>query len=301
MIRFFNPYIHNHKLVLISAIIAGTVSSICKAQLTNSNFQNFSQTYINPYLINPAATDSSYSFNVIANNINELGLLKNVNRFYLDADKRYSTAEEGEFHFLGVQALNTKLGDYISGSKLQFRYSWLTKVTNKSMLSAGASLGFVNYSFQTTQGGTGGTDYAPDGAVGIHYLRKNTVLGVAVQQIFTPTLIPVNQSFQLKRLYNIDVTQRLDISSFINLAFYSVLQLSDQGKSNYNVGMMTSVGEVGLIGINNFSFTKTTVNLGLKNILLLDLRFKFVASYSFYHSGISLPDNILEVFVSIQK
>ena len=138
----------------------------CQAQLDATSYQEFTQTLVNPYILNPAVSDTSYSFNFRFNNVNELGLLKNVSRFYVDADKRFGSPKNTGLHYAGLQITNSKLGDYINKSRFQFRYAWFTKLSRQSALSAGVSLGFINYAFQTTQGGTGGTDYGPDGSLG---------------------------------------------------------------------------------------------------------------------------------------
>ncbi len=272
-----------------------------QAQLSSTVYETFTQTMVNPYLINPANSDSSYSFKACFNNINELGLLKNVSKFYFDGDKRFNSVKKNEYHFLGIQTNNSKIGDYISRSRLQLRYSWFTQLSKKTFLSSGISMGFVNYAFETTQGGTGGSDYGPDGSVGVHILRPGASIGFAIQQIFTPVLMPVNQSFQFLRLYNVDLTKELKITSDFQCSLFSVFQVSEVGNYAYSFGTLSRIANMGLIGINNFNLKKTTVNVGVENLAVLDIDFTLMASYSFHHSGISLPDNTLELFIAIQK
>lgn len=277
-------------------------SRICIGQLTATTYENFSQTILNSYLINPASTDSSYSFKVRLNSINELGLLKNVRKFYLDSDIKVSANTPNAYHFIGIQAFNTKLGDYISQGRLQGRYAWFAPLSKKSAMSAGVSLGFVNFSFETTQGGSGGSDSGPEGSVGLHYIRaEGLTVGIAMQQIFTPVITPVIESFKLYRLYNVDITQKIKFSSQLDISLFSVIQLSDIGYYTYTMGLLSTIADMGLIGINNYYLRKTTVNLGLQKINLYDFHFSVIASYSVYHSQISLPDNMLEFFIAIQK
>lgn len=271
------------------------------AQLSATVYETFTQTWANPYLINPAASDSSYSFNASFNNISELGLLKNVNRFYFDGDKKFSSTRKNEYHFIGIQTTNSKLGDYISKSQLQMRYSWYAQMSKKTFFSAGIAMGFINYAFLTTQGGTGGSDYAPDGSIGVHLMRSGLTVGLALQQIFTPVLIPVNQSFQLSRLYNLDVTKQFQLTSGLDVSMYSVMQVSDKGIYSYSMGMMSTIADLGLIGINNHFLRKTTASVGLKRLELYGMGFTIMAAYSYYHSEIAVADNTIEFFVAIQK
>lgn len=273
----------------------------CHAQLNTTVFEDFTQVFFNTYLINPSATDSSYRFKIRANNVNEVGLIKNVSRFYLDADKRINSSRKNDFHFVGLQAINSKLGDYISRSRLQVRYSWFAQVSKKAFLSSGVSLGFINFAFLTTQGGTGGSDYAPDGMIGIHYIRRKTSLGFGIQQLFTPVLIPVNQSFRLGRLYNVDFSQRFDFGPRTYLTIYAMAQQPDLGNTSYSVGMLTEISNVVLVGVNNFSLQKTSFNFGIKRIRFLGAEFMFMTTYSIYHGNFPLPDNMLELFIALHK
>lgn len=270
------------------------------AQLNTTEFEDFTQTTINPYLINPAAADSSYVFKIRINAVDELGLIKYVNRFYMDMDKRIGTRRKNSYHFIGMQALNSKLGQYISKSRLQFRYSWFTQLSRRAYISAGISLGFINYAFLTTQGGTGGSDFGPDGMLGVHYIRPNTIIGFSMQQIFTPVLIPVSQSFKLNRLYNVDVSQRFRIAPRIKLTAYGVMQYAGQSNFNYSMGVMTDVFDYVMIGVNNFSLKKTSFNFGVQHIRLYGTELSIVTTYSIYHSVFPTPNSTLELFMAVQ-
>lgn len=287
--------------VLGTMVLLFSNCSKCCAQLDATVFEDFTQFVVNPYLINPSATDSSYRFKICANSINEVGLIKNVSRFYVDGDKRISSSRKNGFHFVGLQAINSKMGDYISRSRLQVRYSWFAQISKKAFLSSGVSLGFINYAFLTTQGGTGGSDYAPDGTIGVHYVRQRTFIGLAIQQLFTPVLIPVNQSFQLRRLYNVDFSHRFDIASRTYLTTYAMVQQPDKGNAVYSIGLLTEISNVVLVGVNNFSLQKTSFNLGIKRIRLFGAELMFMTTYSLYHGSFPLPDNTLELFIALQK
>jgi hypothetical protein len=271
-----------------------------QAQLTTTLFEDFNQTIVNPYLVNPAASDTSYLFKARINAIDELGLIKYVNRYYLDIDKRIGTSRKNSYHFIGMQALNSKIGQYISKSRLQFRYSWFTQLSRGASISAGISLGFINYAFLTTQGGTGGSDFGPDGMLGIHYTRQNTVIGFGIQQLFAPVLIPVNQSFKLNRLYNVDISQRFRVAPRILLTTYGVIQYSGTNKFSYSFGLMSNVADYVVIGINNFSLTKTSFNFGVQHIRLYSTEMSIMTTYSIYHSVFPTPNSTLELFMSVQ-
>lgn len=286
--------------VIGSVLLFLTNSFYCTAQLNNTVFQDFTQTSINPYLINPAASDTTYSFKFQANSIDELGLIKYVNRFYVDIDKRIPSGRKHSYHFIGLQALNSKIGQYISRSRLQLRYSWFMQLSPRASLSAGISLGFINYAFLTTQGGTGGSDFGPDGMLGVHYVRENTKIGCSIQQVFAPVLIPVNQSFKLNRLYNIDISQRFRLAPRIKVTLFGVAQYTGKSDLLYSFGFMSDVAEYVLIGVNTFSLNKTSFNFGVQHIRMFGSELSLITSYSIYNSVFPTPNSTLELFLALQ-
>lgn len=287
--------------IIIWSIIFVLSISFCRAQLNASTLEDFTQTTLSPYLINPSTTDTSYHFKISANNLDEIGFIKNVRKFYFDLDKKIKSSRANTFHFVGLQALNSKLGDYISRNSLQLRYSWLAPVSSKANISAGISLGFINYAFLTSHGGAGGSDYTLDGMAGIHYLRPNTQVGVSIQHLFPGVLTPINQSFSLSRVYSLDVSRKFQLMPKINLMTYAVMQHYDQEIFLYSLGLMSEISGIVLIGVNNFNFSKTSINLGLKRIRFMGVQFWMVMTYSIYHNNFPMPDNTFEQFIAVQK
>jgi len=285
------------KYFLIFVLLLSNIPMLF-AQLNATLYEDFTLTNLNPYLINPSASDSTYLLKVRLNNINGIGITRNVRRFYLDLDKRIGSRKNNGYHFLGLQVTNIKLGDYISKSRLQMRYSWYAKLSKRASISSGVSLGFINYSFLTTQGGTGGTDLGPDGAVGIHYLRQKSSIGFAIQQIFGTVLIPINQSFSLQRLYNVDFTRKFQISPNLDFSSQFVLQVPESGQLYaYGVNLHADLLNTVYLGASNYSLRKTSASVGVKRVVIFDSTFFLVVTYNMYHSQIPLPDNTVEVFL----
>lgn len=286
------------KIALLVYQLMGLVFT-SKAQLTNSVYEDFNQVFCNPYLVNPTAVDSSYKFRVVFNNLNEIGVVRNVSRFYVDGDAKISSRNNN--HFIGLQLTNSKLGDYISRSRFQLRYSMQNKLTPRATLSLGISIGFVNYSFLTTQGGTGGSDFGPDGSAGLRYLRRSFALGLSSQQVFSTVLVPVYQSFKLNRVYNLDASKDFFVSPQLSIKLQTVFQSNFEHKNAYNVSALATISSMGLLGVNEFMFRKTSFNAGVQNVKVFGSHFTFITTYSYNHSQIALPDNTLEIFLGIQK
>ena len=174
------------------------------------------------------------------------------------------------------------------------------QLSSKASLSAGISLGFINYALLTTQGGTGGSDFGPDGTLGIHYVRENTKIGFAIQQLFAPVLIPVNQSFKLNRLYNIDISQRFRIAPRVKVTLFGVLQYSGQNYVPYSFGFMSDVADYVVIGMNTFSLKKMSFNFGVQHVRMFGTELSIITTYSIYNSAFPNPNSTLELYMALQ-
>lgn len=287
------------KIIWVTILLCRAFCSF--GQLNATVYEDFTQTSLNPYLINPSASDTSYSFKGRFNNISELVLVKDVSQFYLDIDTKIKSPGLNGDHYLGLQLTNSKLGEYISRNRFQLRYSWLFQVSTNAKLAAGCTFGFINYAFLTTQGGRGGSDIAPDGSFGIHYLRKGTTIGVSIQQIFTPVLIPINQSFKLDRLYNVDAEHEFVIMPEFSLTPQFVVQFSEEGTHTYGLNLTSEIYDFGVIGLSNFYLRKTSVFAGVQKLNVWNTDLSLVVTYSKFHSDIPLSNGLLEIFIALQK
>jgi hypothetical protein len=274
--------------------------STCMAQLNATTFEDYSQLEINPYLLNPAAVNTTYNYNLRSQYIIETGLIKNVNRFYFDADFKIKTTKENSFHFLGIQTTGSNLGDYIHKNRLNGRYSWYSRISENAYLSSGIALGFVNYALLTTQGGTGGSDFGPDGMVGIQYIRHYLSAGLAIQQLFSPVLTPIRESFQQSRLYIFNMSEKFEITPNTTLTLSGNLQYSNSQPLLYNMGLTANISNI-IFSINNVSLRKTSISFGVKNIAVLKNKLMIYYTYSIYQSSFPLPNNSMEFFIAFQK
>ena len=138
--------------------------------------------------------------------------------------------------------------------------------------------------------------------LGLHYIRKNTIIGLSIQQIFAPILIPINQSFKLNRLYNIDISQQVRIAPRIKMTAYGVLQYQHSilNPFSYSVGLMSDVADYVVIGVNNYSLKKTSFNFGVKHIRLYGTEFSIITTYSIYSNVFPTPNSTLELLLALQ-
>lgn len=273
------------------------------AQTSFSFSDYFDQFFNNYYLLNTANSDSSYKTAVNISNKTQTGLFKGVNKLYMDVDMRISS-RKGVYHFIGIQAINNKEGEFISKNRLTGRYSWHGKISGRASVSAGISLGFVNYSFNTSQSGTGGSDWVPDGNAGIWYLRKKISLGVSTQQIFNQKIRPANQTFLLSNYYNFTARYLIDINHFLNLHTHLYTRhQNDQPMYFAIASLLETKGklESGIgIGYNYRRGLNSVV--GLKRIRIGSSHFGFYFSYFVGTSRINnVSDTAFELLVKYQR
>jgi type IX secretion system PorP/SprF family membrane protein len=276
------------------------LSSSSMAQVNFPASWSFDQYFNNYYLLNPANTDTSYKVKIRATDKSLTGLFQGVSRIYFDGDAKIKAGKQA-FHFLGVQAVNSREGDFINLSKLFVRYSWRQRISEGSSLSAGISLGFVNYAFKTTQAGPGGSDATPDGSAGIWYLRERFAVGFSVQQMFKGKLQPVNQVFELNRYYNFNAYKIFRLSPYVNLNthFYSGFQKNQT--SNINLTALLEVQDKLEAGVS-YRYKKAIGFIaGLKKINIASVDCSLFFSYLIRTGPLSVNDNAIEVYLSFQK
>lgn len=281
-------------------ILALIVQHYSGAQNSFSFSDYFDQFFNNYYLLNPANQDSTYRLNLAAADKAQTGLFRGVNQIYLDADLRINPEKE-VFHFIGIQAINNREGEFINKNRLVGRYSWRARISQQSSLSAGIALGFVNYAFNTSQSGTGGADLQPDGSAGVWYLRKRISMGFSIQQLFNQPIRPVNQTFILARFYNLNFNYFIPISPYVNFRshFYSKIH-KDQPFSLSLAGLLEFQDKLEA-GINYRIRRGISYIAGIKKIKISNSFFSFYFSYNSGNRIVNVSDNALEFFIRYQK
>ena len=287
--------------ILMALCIIMTSPIITNAQLNATVFEEFSQSNLNSAIYNPSPTDTSYLFKFQLDNITELGIFNNIGRFYLDVDKKLGLSKLNDNHYLGVSVYNSKQGDFINRSRFHVRYGHENKIGSKTYLSTGATFGFVNYSFLTSQGGTGGSDFAPDGSIGFSIKHKNTSIGFAVQQIFNAVIIPVNQSFPLDRLYNINANRDFNISQQVSSSTSLVYQIKSTSASTFSLNQSILFHKLIYVAANYHSFNKISLNAGIKKFRIYTHHIDLILSYTSYRGDLKLKDNAFEFYISLTK
>ncbi len=273
-------------------------STVAQTSLSFSDF--FDQFYNNYYLLNPANTDTSYQIAAKVANKAQTGLFQGVNKIYMDVDLRVSP-KKNVIHFAGIQIINNREGDYISKNRLLGRYSLRIKTSERSSLSAGLALGFVNYAFNTSQAGVGGSAWVPDGNAGLWYLRKKLSLGFSMQQMFSQRIRPVDQTFILDNYFNFTAKYSQPINYFLNINshFYSKFQ---KGQPAYFVlASLFEIQEKFDAGVSYSYLRGLSGVVGIKQLSMGKSRFSFYFSYFLGTGNVMVSDNAFELLLSYHR
>lgn len=282
-------------------LLAFLISGQLKAQVSPAIPDYFDQYFNNYYLLNPANTDTTYKYKAALDNKAQTGLFKGVNKIYFDGDLKLNSENKVVYHFIGVQVINNREGEFISRSRLYGRYSIRTRISSRASLSTGISLGLVNYSFKTSQAGSGGSDAAPDGNIGIWYLRETFTLGFSAQQLLNGKLTPINQEYELSKYYNFNLTKTFVIHPYINVHTHLYSRFQKNQSSNTSLACIFDIKEKLETGVNYRQKKGLVFVAGLKQINIGTSTCALYFSYLSDTKKISAGDNAFEFYVSIQR
>lgn len=270
--------------------------AFCQDNVINY-FDQFTQNY---NLINPAAKDTSAQVIGQLGNKTQTGLFKGVSYFYADGDLKVERPSGSGFHFFGFQFINNREGAFIRRNRVYGRYAWYQQLNKNTALSAGVSLGTVNYAFQNSQGGVGGSDFVPDGNLGVEISFKNLKLGASYQQFFNSSIRPVDETIPLKQYYNLYGNYQFIITEGFNFEVHSFLQLGAY-RNNFSISPIAAIDNHFDLGLNYRHHNGLVFLVGIKNFEIIDSFLSLYVSYKIPTYRITVPDNAIELYLSFKK
>lgn len=230
-------------LVLFFVLLCGLVNAQQDPQ--------FSLNMFNIYSVNPAFSGSYDQFNALAIHRSQwVG-------FGDGAPTTQHVSVEAPVYFLhggaGVSLLNDKVGnDYFRGVNLSYAYQ--TKLSRKSELGVGLSLGFVDVGVEgvwlAPDGTTGGSDpsipsigtndVVPDLGLGLYYRMKELYIGYSVTHLNEPEAVysDASRNFNFMRHHYLTLGWKNEVTSELVLRpsmFVKTDQVSTQIDFNVNV------------------------------------------------------------------
>lgn len=262
----------------------------------------FDQFFNNYYLVNPANEDSAASLRLRIGNRSLTGIFAGVNRIYFDADAGFRAKRPDRFHSVGIQAVNSRDGEFFSRSRLYGRYSWRTGLSPKASLSAGIAIGIVNYAFRPSQASPGGSSVVTDGNAGLWYLRSRTKIGLSMQQMLEQKLRPINQEFRLNRFYNFNISNLFPLGPYLNLTTHIYTRLQKQEPVTLDLAGILEIQQRLEAGFNYRHLRGVAFMAGIKRIHFGALDLSIMASYMASTKKVTMvTDNVVEFHLSLRK
>jgi len=276
-------------------------SSILRGQNGTLMPDVYDQFFQNYYLINPANTDTSQ---IILNmgHKSQIGVFRGVRQTYFDANCRIKSNSLNNRHSLGIQLFNNSEGDFFSKNRVYGRYAFDMRLSDSYYLSAGISIGMVNYAFKATQSSAGGSDITYDGNLGLWLVGDKLKLGTSMQQVFQRALSPIGQEFVLRRQYNANLIYSFFISPYIEFKTHFWYKYNTYNSNDFSIAGIVTIQSIVEFGAN-YRYQKGFVLMGgLKDIRIGTSKIAIAMSYSTgILNYIARGDNAVELFIKYSK
>lgn len=242
-------------------------------------------------VLNPASISGKQNFTLNLGSQFNGGPFENTRKYYLQYAMPL-TFVKGEYshgHF-GINFQQDKEGPILSRTRWNLLYSWSTKISSQWNLALGASAGQLGYYVTATNVSRGGSSNILDGHVGSWLYSKKSYFGISANQIFEGQLAPIQQTFEVSRVYHFIGGHKWDVSPNVNLEGAFIMLYDPHYDEQYDLTLLSRYHEVffiGAVGRINRSLVMVT---GLEH-LHLGVFSDFSASFSYsYPLGQYAPD-----------
>lgn len=279
------------------------ISVVIYAQPETVNYPvRFSQYYNSYSMVNPASIGEINSINFTMGNKRMLGNYSKISTYYLTFDTKlsrygnYNFSNSGPYSSVGVNLYNDSEGMYLNRTRIYAVYAWHSSIAPRIKFSAGFELGGMNYSVKGTPLAGDGSDFAPDGSVGIWIYNQRFKSGISYHQLFNSSIQPLEEVAYLKPFLNVSGQLYLIQEGPVNLSFATNISVPvSQDETYYDLTTITTYKK------------KLTVVLGLHNnnrminsIEILDLfqtdnKLNLSLTYSYTLAASIIANNFFEV------
>jgi type IX secretion system PorP/SprF family membrane protein len=240
-------------------------------------FVQFYKTYM---LVNPASIgrESTAEFNT--GNRALTGGFSDVRTFYANANIQLNKLAAGQSkHVVGLTFINEKEGSYINRNTASFQYALHIPLSQRLTFSAGATVGFINYSFKASNINAGGSAFAPNGDIGLWLYRSDFNLGISSNQVIPSRLTPFNATYLVSRHYNLIADRSFNINTNFRLTPTMVFRWFSKELYDLDVGLVALL-QNNLTAVIAYKYKKgASVSGGFSNIKIGQSVFKLLFSY----------------------
>jgi len=242
-------------------------------------FIQFFKTYA---LINPASIGKDSALGLSTGNKSLTGAFSGVRTFYAYGHAQFNGRKKNRSrHVIGLTFINDKEGSFINKNRAALQYAFHLPISKKSILSAGASAGFINYSYKASNISAGGSAYAPNADIGLWWHRPRFNLGVSGNQLIASTLTPIDETYTIERHYNLTADKTFLLGPYLSLTPAFIFRWYEKQYYNADLALILSIQD-NVTAALGYKYDKgLSVSGGLEDIKLGQHLFKMMISYYF--------------------
>lgn len=242
-------------------------------------FIQFFKTYA---LINPASIGKDSSIELSTGNKSLTGAFSGVRTFYAYGHAQLNARKKNKSrHVIGLTFINDKEGSFINRNRVALQYTFHLPISRKSMLSAGASAGFINYSYKASNISAGGSAYAPNADIGLWLHRPRFNIGVSGNQLLASKLTPIDETYTIERHYNLTADKTFLLGPYLSLTPAFIFRWYDKEYYTADLALILLIQDNVTTAVGYKYDKGLSVSGGLEDIKLSQHALKMMFSYFF--------------------
>jgi len=242
-----------------------------------AQFIQFFKTY---QLSNPAAAGRDSSFEITTGNRSLLGAFSGVRTSYGYTQFQLGHASANKVRsMMGLNFINDREGNYISKNRATMLYSVHIPLSARAALNAGASAGFLNYSYKASDIDGGGSAFAPDLGLGLWLQTTKFNLGFSANQLIPARLKPASETYILARYYTLNIDRNFLLSRHLSLKPACAVRVIDKKNYTGEAALLALIQQNLLAGVTYKYKKGGSISVGVENIHFGQNIFKLLCSF----------------------
>ncbi|MDF2454398.1 MAG: hypothetical protein K0R51_391 [Cytophagaceae bacterium] len=233
-------------------------------------------------LINAASIGKDSAIELSTGNQSLTGAFSGVRTFYAYGHAQLNARKKNKSrHVIGLTFINDKEGSFINRNRATLQYAFHLPISRKSILSAGASAGFINYSYKASNISAGGSAYAPNADIGLWLHRARFNIGISGNQLLASKLTPIDETYTIERHYNLTADKTVALGPYLSLTPAFIFRWFDKDYYNADLALIIVIQD-NVTAAVGYKYNKgLSVSGGLEDIKLSQHVLKMMFSYYF--------------------
>lgn len=262
----------------------------------------FIQYYNGMSIYNPAHGCIENDYEVATGNQRLIGNFNGISTYFLVANMKISGSANrmnSPFSVLGLYVYNDREGKYLNRSRFYATYAWHGNITKKLKVSGGFHMGGFNYSVKGTPLSGDGSDFSPDGIIGVYLYNSIFKTGISYNQIFNNSIQPLEEYAKLNPFVNF--SGDVSLNRYHDVIFRPVWALriplnNDRLLADFT--LLTVYKEKLRLGFGVHNSDKMIINVDFLNILNQEQELGISICYSFPVTDKGISTRFIELGIN---